>query len=421
MNTRELDISNLSDEDAHLLHEFLLTDEAETRKDRKIKLFTPGDIHPYQLQTISFQGSKIFFRTKGEGDAPAKYTYTVYANKNFIGEGGYAKVYSASGKLEHIDGKMVYTKDKSEVIKRHERRHDNAKYECRIAQIFPETKTKKTTTVYHNGARCLSFNVMANIPDTDFSDTIWNEGQYTILQSLQLMISAWTDLKKIDNAGIIHRDIKPRNMRVDHSTLSIRILDFGLAREKEISNENEKYCGTRLWMSPEMIADFKIAGAASDVYSMGMVSRALFCDVTIIYSRKMQKNTFFAMRKSQYANNEKYPVVFKHKFRQKWMREYPSVDIKLLEDILLGATTSRPEHRSTIDEVLSALKSLQSLLLQVKISAAIQNDNAETDTAKDTYADCNDLLFRPITTQHRVLNFLEDGADRRIPVFSIPL
>jgi len=370
MNVRPIDISKLSDEDAHVLHDFLLLDEAETEKYKKIKLFEPGDEHPYELQTISFQGSKIFVRTK-EGKGSTKYSYTVYASKHDIGEGSYAIVYSASGKLEHIDGKMVYTKEKCEVIKKQTDEHETAKKECKMAQKLPDTKTKKMTSVYRQHVKCFSFNVMANIPDTDFSDTIGKEGRYTILETLQLMVSAWTDLKKIDDAGIIQRDIKPRNMRVDHTTFSIRILDFGLAREKEIPDG--KRCGTLHWKSPEMIADCKKAGASSDVYSMGIVSRAFCKDEAVLLDHEMKAALFKEKRIKQYNNNEIHHVFLKRTFREQWQRECPSVDMQVLEGILQGATTSRPEHRSTIDEVLSVLNSL---LQQVKMCIALENDDA---------------------------------------------
>jgi len=371
---RPINILGLSDEDASLLHDFLLIDEAMTNKYRKIKMFEPGDRYKYKHQTISFDGNEIFVRTK-EKKGSTDYFYTVFSRENFIGEGTYGEVYSASGKLSHIDGKMVYIKEKSDVIKWQTKWHKTAKHECRIAQELPDTKSKKTTSIYRNNKKLYSFNVMAMIPGDDFSSSIWTEGQYTILQSLQLLVSAWTDLKKIDNAGIIQRDIKPGNMIVNHDTMTLRILDFGHGRKK--ANPDGRLRGTQFYRSPEMITNWKIAGEASDVYSMGIVSRILCKDKTVKADHQVNEESsddFVKIRENQYKNNELYKVEFDDQFQSQWEKECPSVDIKELANILQGATTSRPGDRWLIDEILSELN----LLLPHALTGAVENKQWET-------------------------------------------
>jgi len=361
MNTRQLDLANLSDEEAHLLHDFLLFDESETEKYKKVKLFIPGFL--YETENFSFMCNEIFVRTK-EKKGSREYFYTVYSNNNCIGTGGFGRVYLVLGKLEHIDGKMTYKEEKCQVIKK-TIHHQYAKLEYELAKKLPDTESKKTTSVYfvHNvypgfTLPRLSFNVMRKLPGEDFIDTIF-DFPYTILQRIHLSINALMDLKRLYRAGILQRDIKLENMRVDHSNMSMRIFDFGLGRE--IANPDYKQTGSYGWRSPEMEARPQIADASSDVYSMGIVLRVLFADKRAeddIALACTNAHSICNKRRNQYEQNRDYSLHIKPEMIKQWKQECPSVDIQLLKNILQHLTTSRPENRLSIDNAISQFMSL---------------------------------------------------------------
>ena len=73
------------------------------------------------------------------------------------------------------------------------------------------------------------------------------------------------------SAGVIHRDIKPENIWVEEPTRRIKLLDFGVARGKDVTlTEAGAVVGTPAYMSPEQ-AQGRPIDERCDLYSLGCV------------------------------------------------------------------------------------------------------------------------------------------------------
>jgi len=81
-------------------------------------------------------------------------------------------------------------------------------------------------------------------------------------------------LNDIHDAGVIHRDIKPDNIRLDKEGV-VKIIDFGLARSNDQAKTRGSI-GTPVFMAPELWNDHTIRFDQSiDVYAFGVTAFAL--------------------------------------------------------------------------------------------------------------------------------------------------
>src|SRR5215472_11454263 len=99
-------------------------------------------------------------------------------------------------------------------------------------------------------------------------DTAW------LLRVLRDIASA---LDYTHRKGVVHRDIKPGNVMIDHHG-RVRIMDFGLARNTEQRSAacSGMVAGTIQYMSPEQIKGESLDGRA-DQFSMAAVAYEMLC------------------------------------------------------------------------------------------------------------------------------------------------
>lgn len=90
----------------------------------------------------------------------------------------------------------------------------------------------------------------------------------TLEQYLKLMWQLATGIADIHRVQVIHRDIKPNNMKVDPESV-LKIFDFGLARDEGGAASTEGFIGTPGYAAPELFDPKPKFTAAVDTYAFG--------------------------------------------------------------------------------------------------------------------------------------------------------
>ena len=76
-------------------------------------------------------------------------------------------------------------------------------------------------------------------------------------------------MRFIHGMGFVHRDIKPENIVLQFGVP--KICDFGWATNCSATDLCKSYCGTPLYLSPEMIKK-QFYGTSVDIWSLGLVT-----------------------------------------------------------------------------------------------------------------------------------------------------
>jgi len=113
--------------------------------------------------------------------------------------------------------------------------------------------------------------VMEYVPEGDLWDRIKGQRRLSPRTAAAVGLQVAEALQAAHKRGIIHRDVKPRNILIDGSG-HVKVADFGIAWAVEattISHPGD-ILGSVKYMSPEQAAGEQV-GPYSDLYSLGVV------------------------------------------------------------------------------------------------------------------------------------------------------
>jgi serine/threonine-protein kinase len=115
------------------------------------------------------------------------------------------------------------------------------------------------------------FFVMEFVDGTTVYDEIVKKKRIPEEESLDIAIQVTEALDHAHQKGLIHRDVKPKNVMITRGV--VKLADMGLARaisDKEAAEaEQGKAFGTPYYISPEQIRGEMNIGPPADIYSLG--------------------------------------------------------------------------------------------------------------------------------------------------------
>ena len=189
-----------------------------------------------------------------------------YELRTLVGSGGMADVYLARDEVLGREVALKLLKDRyaenEEFVERFRREAKSAALSSPyIVPIFDRGETDDGTY----------YITMEYLPGGTLKERITATGALRPQAAAKVALQVAKALKTAHVRGVVHRDIKPRNMLVT-DTGHVKVADFGIARAADATtiSHTGDILGSAKYMSPEQAAGDQV-GPASDLYSLGVV------------------------------------------------------------------------------------------------------------------------------------------------------
>nr|XP_027204930.1 casein kinase II subunit alpha-like [Dermatophagoides pteronyssinus] len=112
------------------------------------------------------------------------------------------------------------------------------------------------------------------VDNTDFKQLYQTLTPYDIRYYLYELLKA---LDYSHSMGIMHRDVKPHNVMIDHSSRKLRLIDWGLAEFYHPGQEYNVRVASRYFKGPELLVDYQMYDYSLDMWSLGcMLASMIF-------------------------------------------------------------------------------------------------------------------------------------------------
>jgi serine/threonine protein kinase len=113
--------------------------------------------------------------------------------------------------------------------------------------------------------------VMEYCDGGDFEKLISSHKRLREGQVRQYFYQLMKGLCYLREQSILHRDLKPANLLLTNNKNLLKIADFGFARQLGEEDLLQTFCGTPLYMAPELYTDNSSYTCKSDLWSVGVI------------------------------------------------------------------------------------------------------------------------------------------------------
>lgn len=228
------------------------------------------------------------------------------------------------------------------------------------------------------------FITMEYVPGEDLGILVRREGRLPTEKACSLAAQIAEGLAQAHRLGVIHRDLKPHNIRIDPNG-SVRIMDFGIAREIAGPDltATGMIIGTPYYMSPEQAAG-KSADERTDIYALG----------TILYE--------MVTRQPPFQGESGFSVALKHQMEiPKHPRELNAQIPETLDRLIIKCLAKKKEERyQSAEELLAELTPLAKGEVPITAEIAGTKTAALSPGERECITSIAVLPFKDMSPQH---------------------
>jgi eukaryotic-like serine/threonine-protein kinase len=184
---------------------------------------------------------------------------------DLVGEGAMGVVYRAE---DTVLNRTVAVKIMSESVALQPELRDRF---LREAQLAGSLTHPNIVTVYDFGeTEGHLFIAMEFVSGTDLETVLARRDPLKLQAKLEIMIDVLNALAHAHKRGIVHRDVKPANIRITEDGHA-KLMDFGVAHlQASTITRTGSQMGTPSYMAPEQVAGSRVTPAA-DIFAAGTV------------------------------------------------------------------------------------------------------------------------------------------------------
>eukprot|EP01127_Copromyxa_protea_P000832 TRINITY_DN10739_c0_g1_i1.p1 TRINITY_DN10739_c0_g1~~TRINITY_DN10739_c0_g1_i1.p1 ORF type:complete len:278 (-),score=36.50 TRINITY_DN10739_c0_g1_i1:145-978(-) len=179
-----------------------------------------------------------------------------------IGKGTYSTIYL--GKDLHTGQQMAV---KVMDLRRYDREFNSEIRLLNLLEDVPGIIQLRHSSV-NRDTGCI---YMDYIPHPNLYNFVRRNKRLSQEKALTIFWNVLSTLEAIHAQGIAHCDLKPDNIMVDPATYDTIVLDFGLSMVIPASGLSDNFCGSPMYMSPEVLNREKHDPRAADIWSLGVV------------------------------------------------------------------------------------------------------------------------------------------------------